>query len=527
MKKTVSNIFFILIVGLLFVDIGNPDALRQGTEGFYLLISQEMYEANDLLTPRVYGDFHWSKPPFQFWLPMPFYYVFGNDFLLWGRVSILIFSLVCCFLISLWYEKELKRNWFEVFGLLLCPLYFIKYARIFMMEMALAYLTTLCALYFYSYVKKNKTSTLLVGSLFGALSILVKGPVSLIMLTPPIGLLSLKKERSFPSKAFFFLSLATVFGSLWFLLSYLRFGNEFFQYFFIRENLGKFNAKNYPISSVIQGLFIYSFPVFLLIIPIFKNLKKKVFKADVNLYLTACFCCFYFLWFLPKQKSHHYAVPAIPVLIIFISYNFNEYCSNLRSFYSKLLSLIGHFLFGLGLFILALLYIFKESLALPNAQFYLMGSFFCLALWSHLNKRIYKKLFFLKYILPFIFLWQFLLPLGALPTVPYKVSNLVSKHIQNENTLFVSYRKPFFIQESLNQEIVMLKNDNPLSDEVKSGDLIFLGRGHQSEQKLPGLEVLHRWKVWKRGVGFAHVAKALEARSLSSLQETFSLVKKH
>lgn len=522
MKKNLSSFFLFIIVALLFVDIGNPNAIRQGTEGFYLLISQEMFEANDMLTPRIYGDFHWSKPPFQFWLPMPFYYIFGDNFLLWGRVSILIFSLACCFLISQWYENNLFRNWHESFGLLLCPLYFIKYARIFMMEMALAYLTTLAALYFFTYFKNSRKLDLITGALFGGLSILVKGPVSLVMLSPPVGLYSILKTRRFPNKAFIFLSLSTLLGSIWFLLSYFRFGDDFFQYFFIRENLGKFNAKNYPISSVIQGLFIYSFPVFILLFPTLKHLKKGLFKVEVNQFFILCFSFFYFLWFLPKQKSHHYAVPAIPILILFISYNFNEFLPRYRQAYLKIFKIIGHSIFILGGLILCLIYYFRDSLALNDLRFYILGCFFCLALWSHLLKNKSKPLIFLKFILPFIFLWQFLLPLGVLPTVPHQVEKLTS----NKRKLFVSYRKPFFIQETLGREILPLPQDNPQSPEVNSGDLIYLGRSQLTKNIPSNFQVLHRWKVWKRGVRIAHVVMAIKSQNIEQLQETFALVKK-
>lgn len=522
MKLKINYLFFFIILGVIFVDIGNPDAIRQGTEGFYLLITQEMFEANDLLTPRVYGDFHWSKPPFQFWLPMPFYYLFKENFLLWGRVSVLIFSILCCFLISFWYEREFKRNWHEAFGLLLCPLYFIKYSRIFMMEMALTYLTTLSALYFYSFFKSAHHKDFIAGSLMGALSVLVKGPVSLVMLTPPILGLTFYKKPIQIKKAFFFLALTTMFGSIWFLLSYIRFGDDFFHYFFIRENLGKFNAKNYPISSVIQGLFIYSFPVFILLWPIFRNLKKVQLKCKINVFLILCFCFFYFLWFLPKQKSHHYAVPAIPILILWISYNFNEHLKELRPKFLKIFVGIGNTIFAIGFFILSLIYYFKDSLALNNARFYLMGAGFCLALWSHLLKSKDHPLRYLKFIIPFIFLWQFLLPLGILPTVPSKVASFIS----GDTKLFVSYRKPFFIGEALNKEIEILKDDNPSSSVLKSGDFIFVGRPHVAKRLNEDFTILHQWKVWKRGTKIPQIMQAIKVRDITVLQDKFLLVKK-
>lgn len=520
----ISRLLFLIIIGLLFYDIGNINAIRQGTEGFYLLISQEMYEAGDLLSPRVYGDFHWSKPPFQFWLPMPFYYLFGGSFLAWSRISILLFSLISALLISFWYEKELKRNWFEAFGFLLFPVYFIKYSRIFMMEMTLTYLTTLGLLYFYSYLKKPNAKNLLTGSLICGLSVLVKGPVSLVMLTPPIFAFSWLFGKRDIKRPFIYLTVATIVGSLWFFLSYLKFGTEFFNYFFIRENLGKFAAKNYPISSVIQGLFIYSFPAILLLIPIIRERKKLLISDSKNIFFIFGFICFYFLWFLPKQKSHHYAVPAIPLLLLFISYNFKQLNRETIKKSLKRFEIISGGIFALGLLIVALTFYFKDDLKPNGMRELIMGAFFCLATWSYLKKKPIRKLETLRFILPMIFLWQFILPLGILPTVP----NRVVEKIQKGGKTFVAYRKPFFIKEAVQKDVELFPQTGLSSPEIKKGDLVFVG-SRDIANSLPSFsnfKVLDSWTVWKRGSKAREILNALKSKSLSQLQEQFFLIKK-
>lgn len=522
--NTVSKVLFLIIIGLLFYDIGNINAIRQGTEGFYLLISQEMYEARDLLSPRIYGDFHWSKPPFQFWLPMPFYYLFGGSFLTWSRISILLFSLICTLLISFWYERELKRNWFEAFGFLLFPVYFIKYSRIFMMEMTLTYLTTLGILIFYSYLKRPSIKLLLVGSLTCGLSVLVKGPVSLVMLTPPIFLYAWFYRNKDIKKPFFYLTFATLFGSLWFFLSYLKFGSEFFNYFFIRENLGKFAAKNYPISSVIQGLLIYSFPAILLLFPIFKEKKVVVLKDTKNIFLLLGFVFFYFLWFLPKQKSHHYAIPAIPLLLIFISYNFHQLKKASVMKYYKLLNAISSIIFTLGFLIVALTFYFEKDLNPHGMREYISGAFFCIAIWTYLKKRPIKKLKAIQYLIPMIFLWQFILPLGILPTVP----NSVATKIQKTKRTFVAYRKPFFIKEAVQKDVEFLPEGGLSSGKIQKGDLVYIGRADiaKSLTSYTNFRVLESWTVWKRGSKAKDILKAISNKNLSKLQEKFFLVEK-
>src|SRR5690606_32813629 len=84
---------FALAFFLMAWDIGNLDAIRQGTEGFYLQISKEMAQANSWLTPLYRGQAHWSKPPLHFWMPFPLYTIGLFETTTAARLTILVFSL--------------------------------------------------------------------------------------------------------------------------------------------------------------------------------------------------------------------------------------------------------------------------------------------------------------------------------------------------------------------------------------------------------------------------------------------------
>ena len=104
-KKFTLSLFTIIPILLYFFDLGNVNALRQGTEGFYLLITQEMFEAKSFLTPLIYGAPHWSKPPLQFWLPQPLYWLTSGDYLAMGRLSILLFLFIAASCSKVTYES--------------------------------------------------------------------------------------------------------------------------------------------------------------------------------------------------------------------------------------------------------------------------------------------------------------------------------------------------------------------------------------------------------------------------------------
>ncbi len=524
MKKDNLKYFFLgIIILLFFYDLGNIDGLRQGTEGFYLLISQEMYEAGDLLTPRIYGDYHWSKPPLQFWLPMGFYKLFGGSYLYWARFSVLCFSLFCLFLISLWYEDELKRNWHEAFCGLLVPFYFIKYSRIFMMESALTLLTTLGALYLLSYLNRGRNKHLLWGGIFTGLSVLVKGPVSLVMIAPPLFAYTFLAKKNF-TRFFKFMIFGFIVGSLWFIASTIRFGSDFFNYFFIRENLGKFTSKTYPARHVLQGLLIYSFPIWLLLPAFWKDIKKVILSKKINWFFVISFCCFFFLWFLPKQRSHHYAVPSIPIFCLFILYNFYE-SKKKAAHYFKKLSILFHSFFALCAILLFALYKFKEDLSFQANDEYFMGALFIFGLWTYLNQNQKATFGFLRFALLFQLMWLFLIPLGILPTVPQKAVTIMSSTGAN---VFVNYRKPFFIMESLDREVTLLPSGNLSEDSIDSGDIVFINEDKYLESpEKENFQQLHRWKVWKRGSDTRAILSALQKGSLKSLQEHYTIVQKN
>ncbi len=488
-----------------------------------------MYLKGSFLTPIIYDAPHWSKPPLHFWLPMPLYKLFGNSFLLFGRLSVLLLSLACTFLISLWYERELKRNWIEAFFFLITPLYFIKYSRIFMMEMPLTLLSVLGSLYFYSFLTgpKSNKKTLLTAVFFTALSVLIKGPVSLLMIFPACFIFALLKKKKGLLDFISFSSLSVLLASLWFVLSIFKYGQSFIDYFFIRENLGKFTAKNYPISSVFQGLIIYSFPVNLFSFALLK--KRHELKLNlVSKFLLLNFFFFFALWLLPKQKSHHYAIPSIPFLCLFLSYHFFSLQRGFRRKIFKLLNgfytlvIVAAFLIGLFLFY------FQDFLSFTNPKIYFSGAFACLGLWTYLQKKPLSKAYLLSFLLPFIILWQFILPLAFLPIVPNSMVRKIQESPQSE--FFVSYRKPFFIFEAARKEGQIISRELLGDPRIKKNDFVFgpgsIQEASISSSKLDQFKTISEWYSWRRGVSPSAIYLALKNKNLRSIQTHYLLLQK-
>ena len=111
MKRYLNKIFnqdsvlLFLVVALSFWDLGNPDALRQGTEGFYFSITKDMFNNQSFLTPTINSHAHWSKPPLQFWVSYVFYLIKGSSSLLLARLSVAFVSILGLGYISSWLDK--------------------------------------------------------------------------------------------------------------------------------------------------------------------------------------------------------------------------------------------------------------------------------------------------------------------------------------------------------------------------------------------------------------------------------------
>ena len=514
-KKTTSSpshsalIGLLIAVILLFWDIGNPLAPRQGTESLYVQISKEMFEAGSFLTPLYRGEAHWSKPPLQYWLPMPLYGLFGGFSLAIARLSMGLISVATFFAVFMFLRRQNQRVdlltsgaiFFASFGVM-------KFSRIFMMEIPLAFFPLIGALGFYDYLQsKSKWSFALAVISFG-LGGMVKGPVSLAMGFASLGTFCLYEfvfhRRNILMPTLMIITSATLFSSIWYVACYLEYGQEFIDYFFLRENLGKFGQKKSMSGlKIIQGLIIYTFPWLHLIthrpMRFFGDWKSSPFKT----YLLIHFIVFFVIWFIPSQKSHHYAMPAFAFWIVLLLLKKRD------SFGKK--HLVYQILFYLQVFLL---------LALSSLCVYFSANLSQLALGLTplvlicLCLRFKNKEYLLG--LSFLFLFSVGISRFYLPVIP---NEHVEKVMQNSQiNLFLNDRRPFFLEQRLNRKVYLLSEKSP-----SLGDLILTPK----RRKLPTANIseLHRWNKWKRKVSFEEFMTAIKTRRLDSLKSEYILFK--
>ena len=521
----------ILIVFIFYAfDIGNVDAIRQGTEGFYLQVSKEMYELKSFLVPKYNGEDHWSKPPLQFWLSHIGYLLSGGPSILVSRLTIVLFSVSSIFLTSRIVSKEISKSLLKVFVFICATFGMFKYSRIYMMEMPLTMLTTLSSLYFFGYLK-NEKKLLLQASIFLALSILIKGPVSFVMSVGGCGLYLLVdsylngfKFENY-KKIFIWALCGISLGSIWFFVCYYKYGKEFFNYFFLRENMGKFQAKSYPIRHVFQGLLIFSLPWSLYLPTTISQIKDHFTKVKEDKFLLFSFCNFFIfftLWLIPSQRSHHYAMPSI---IFFLVINFillNNYeLSEKRRKMVKLANITLSLLMLITAAAFGSLLLFSEVSSSTSLSIKVIFTVLLLIIGAVLFIRTKKRLS--QYVISFFIIgniWNIFIPSFILPYLPKLVIAKIS-----DKQVGALVRKPYFIEEALERKVDWISYGSANQYIIEHNHYYIMHKEPYENLKVERLtNVVTSWKIWKRGAKAKDIIKALKSKNIDQLKDTVYLL---
>ena len=534
-ERHLTLISFFLLAFFYTWDIHNPDILRQGTEGFYLNISKQMWEKKSFLTPY-YGDLpHFSKPPLHFWASHLLFFLTGGISLAMARASSVLVAIL-----GLWGISQWTRRHFQIPPCLSAiylgsSLGFLKYARIYMLEIPLMILTTLSVLKFYDYLKDAKKSSLGWASLFLAMSCLVKGPVSLIMASGGVILFKWATRYKIPSfwkRFYYWILLGTIGGSLWFVCSFIVHGSSFIDSFFLRENLGKFISQSYPVSHLFQGLFLYGLPwtVFIpaLLYFLIKNKRSLLNSSRFSpvLYLLANFLVSFGIWFIPAQKSHHYAIPSLCyfLILILVGCFAHKWPSTHRIYKLKRVGegLSSLLMFGLIILVVGLLF-FEEIYTTPVNLVRINLTLFSLSYACFVfafNGSSYLKA--VSSLLAFGHLWVILMPVFILPQIPPELSSLIG-----QSPVSVAVHRPYFVEEALSRKVEVLDSS------VIKKHLIINRKNyyiiHHTLFKREKLEkyarIVHRWPVWLKRRRVSHILAAIRKRDFSSLKEEMVLIR--
>ncbi len=314
----------LFIVMLAFIVLGETRLYRPDDESLYIDIARDMYVRSELWVPTWLGEHAFYKPPLTYWVSMAGFLALGPS-LLAARIPIALLTLFTIYLVYLLGKDLYSRNTGILASLFTATsLGFISYGRIAMMDMPLCCVITLAMYLFHKTLKERTPLWLLLFFSTAGLSTLIKGPISfIIIMAACLTYLAILREWKplFAPWTLWGGLLALFFIILWPMALYFK-GcfNEWWSFFVIRENFGKFHDIDYPFYLIIGYFIQYLLPwAPLFISAIWLLLVKKEYRKPENIFILLWLLSILAVHMLPATKLKHYALPAVPPAALLIA----------------------------------------------------------------------------------------------------------------------------------------------------------------------------------------------------------------
>lgn len=303
----------------LFIDV-TRDASK------YATISREIYETGEFINLKIHGEPYDQKPPLLFWLSAVSFSVFGlSNFSFKFPVLLVAFA-------GLYFTYRLGKSLYNkntglIASLILgtSQVYFL-YCMDIHTDTILQALVTFSLWQLFDFIKTRKNHFFISGFAGIGLAMLTKGPVgALIPAFAVTGhLLYMKDFRLFADWRFYtgiLITFIIIFPAL--LGLYNQFGTEGIRFYFLTNNLGRFDGsylgKNNDFLFYFYNLLILFSPWMILLYTSFffefRTLLKK--KQKVREFFTfSAIWLFLILLSLSKSKLPNYVFIIIPLMSV-------------------------------------------------------------------------------------------------------------------------------------------------------------------------------------------------------------------
>lgn len=422
MKQIDRNSLLLLlavVVIMIFFGIGSIPLLDPD-EPVYAETAREMLQTGDFLSPRIYGDFWFDKPPMYYWLVAASQFLFGdNEFAARFPAGVMAGATAVMLYVSVTQLFSERAGFWSAVVLTTCVEFFYMGKAAVTDTTLLFFLTgaLLCFLhkkYWLMYVCM-------------ALGTVVKGPIALVFPGAIIFLYLLfmgQLRELLRLHLLRGLLLYLLLAAPWYYAMYAVHGAEFVETFLGFHNVTRFTTAEHA-SRV---TFWYYFPVLILGFFPWTGLLLHSVKASVSdsriddmrlLLFMHVWWLFVFLFFtVCKTKLVSYILPLFPALAVIVGWNIARMQVKLRHNTS-----FGAWLAGSGI-IFALLgagWIIGGR-QLPEAAFgsavlgvvtLVLGAAALFALWHYRDIQLFAGLHAFTGLVTMLIVFGFLLPMVA------------------------------------------------------------------------------------------------------------------
>lgn len=326
LKKIGTGFWLVAIISIfiVFCNLGGVPLLDPD-EPVYAETPKEMFRFNEFMSPRIYGEYWYDKPPMYYWLVAASYKLFGmNEFA--ARFPSACLAVVCTLVVYLSGRRLFNERAGMAGALVLATsIEFFYLGKAAVTDMTLLLFLTLSLL---SFIEKKYYSAYI----FAGLATLTKGPIGLLF---PGGIVFLYllltrnwsqlKSMKIPSGLFFYAIVAAP----WYYIMYNIHGSVFIETFLGFHNITRFTSPEHP-----EGvLWYYYIPVLILgffpwttimVQSMWASLTKSKANFSALLFLNI-WAIFIFAFFTISQtKLVSYILPMYPPLAMIVGWYIDQ-----------------------------------------------------------------------------------------------------------------------------------------------------------------------------------------------------------
>ncbi len=324
--KRISILF--LICGALFLFGNNLFSLTDPDEVFYSLTAKEMASHHEWMTPLIFGQPQFEKPPLTFWLLEIAFKTWGESPFT-ARLFPAVFAtlgVMAVYFLGLMGFKDERKAFLSAVVLASCAFWAGMGKTVFTDMIFSVFILGALTAFVWGFTDRRRQGIGLVGFyVFCALATLTKSPMGLLIPQTAVVLFLLyQRQMNFlrnwwvPTGILLYLIIALP----WYVYIYHQYGQAFIQEFFYNdhwrrlltaEHRGADHWFFYPVTMV-AGLFPWSLFLLAAWIDLFKRLKSSVTVVD---YLSLSWILAVLMVFqVAHSKLSSYALPLFPALAL-------------------------------------------------------------------------------------------------------------------------------------------------------------------------------------------------------------------
>ena len=371
----------VLVCAFLFVFKLGDSPLWNNDETIYSEMAKEMIKLGDWTTLHFNYQIQFDKPPLYFWLIALNFRLFGwNEFTarLWSALFGIGGVIVVYFLGKNIFDKRVGF----LAGLVLATSFqYIAQSRLVTHDVTLSFFISLCLLFFYLGYKTSKGIYYLLFFLAAALATLTKGPTGALLPFLIVGLWlgSTKQLKVLREMRIFWGIIAyLVIASPWFIIEFLRHGEEFVNSFFLARHfsryLAPFQAQSGPLYYYVLVLFLGFYPwiCFLPFSAYHLVVWKTTWYSDEgkkSLLLLLWFGFIFAFFTFAQTKLPNYILPLYPAVALMVGKFWNDSFSRTMRHLRRSMSFSFFLFVSLSiLFILAVTVILRSQYPAEYAE---------------------------------------------------------------------------------------------------------------------------------------------------------------